>query len=142
MVSFRGMLIDYTRCLANLFKIKHRLTVSFKLKSFKKSGINLLTSSEVISSDTKGKGVKVQVKSSGQISELDADIVISAVGIKSNIENIGLEDVGIATDNDKIMVNDFYQTNLPGYYAIGDVSRGQSLAHVASAEGILCVENI
>ena len=64
------------------------------------------------------------------------------MGIKTNIENIGLEDVGIAIDNDKIMVNDFYQTNLPGYYAIGDVTRGQSLAHVASAEGILCVEKI
>ena len=72
-------------------------------KSFKKSGINLMTSSEVISSETKGKGVKLQVKSSGQISELEADIVISAVGIKSNIENIGLEETGIAVDNDKIL---------------------------------------
>ena len=111
-------------------------------KSFKKSGINLLTSSEVISSDTKGKGVKVQVKSSGQISELDADIVISAVGIKSNIENIGLEETGIAVDNDKILVDEFYKTNIPGYHAIGDIVSGQALAHVASAEGILCVEKI
>ena len=111
-------------------------------KSFKKSGINLLTSSEVISSDTKGKQVKVQVKSSGQISELDADIVISAVGIKSNIENIGLEETGIAVDNDKILVNDFYETNIPGYYAIGDITKGPALAHLASAEGILCVEKI
>ena len=111
-------------------------------KSFKKSGINLLTSSEVISSDTKGKQVKVQVKSSGQISELDADIVISAVGIKSNIENIGLEETGIAVDNDKILVDEFYKTNIPGYYAIGDIVSGQALAHVASAEGILCVEKI
>ena len=111
-------------------------------KSFKKSGINLLTSSEVISSDTKGKGVKVQVKSSGQISELDADIVISAVGIKSNIENIGLEETGIAVDNDKILVDEFYNTNIPGYHAIGDIVSGQALAHVASAEGILCVEKI
>ena len=111
-------------------------------KSFKKSGINLLTSSEVISSDTKGKQVKVQVKSSGQISELDADIVISAVGIKSNIENIGLEETGIAVDNDKILVDEFYKTNIPGYHAIGDIVSGQALAHVASAEGILCVEKI
>ena len=111
-------------------------------KSFKKSGINLMTSSEVISSETKGKEVKLQVKSSGQISELVADIVISAVGIKSNIENIGLEETGIAVDNDKILVDEFYKTNIPGYYAIGDIIGGQALAHVASAEGILCVEKI
>lgn len=73
---------------------------------------------------------------------LEADIVLSAVGIKTNIENIGLEAVGIATDRDKIMVNDYYQTNIPGYYAIGDVTPGPALAHVASAEGILCVEKI
>ncbi|MCL4128085.1 UNVERIFIED_CONTAM: hypothetical protein GTU68_009619 [Idotea baltica] len=70
------------------------------------------------------------------------DIILSAVGIKTNIENIGLEDVGIAVDRDKILVNDYYQTNIPGYYAIGDVTPGQALAHVASAEGILCVEKI
>ena len=111
-------------------------------KTFKKSGINILTNSEVISSDIKGKGVKVQVKSDGQISEYDADVVLSAVGYKSNIENIGLEDVGIAVDKDKIIVDEFYKTNIPGYFAIGDVTSGQALAHVASAEGILCVEKI
>jgi dihydrolipoamide dehydrogenase len=111
-------------------------------KNFKKSGINILTNSEVISSDVKGKGVKVQVKSDGQISEYNADIVLSAVGYKSNIDNIGLEDVGIATDKDKIIVDEFYKTNIPGYFAIGDVTSGQALAHVASAEGILCVEKI
>ena len=73
---------------------------------------------------------------------MEADIVLSAVGIKTNIENIGLEDVGIATDRDKILVNDYYQTNIPGYYAIGDITPGQALAHVASAEGILCVEKL
>lgn len=111
-------------------------------KNFKKSGIEILTSSEVISSDTKGKGVKLQVKSNGQISEHEADIVLSAVGLKSNIEDIGLEEVGIAVDKDKIIVDEYYQTNIPGYYAIGDVTSGQALAHVASAEGILCVEKI
>tara|TARA_X000000950_G_scaffold94766_1_gene119490 strand:+ start:521 stop:1912 length:1392 start_codon:yes stop_codon:yes gene_type:complete len=111
-------------------------------KTFKKLGINILTNSEVISSDIKGKGVKVQVKSDGQISEHDADLVLSAVGYKSNIENIGLEDVGIAVDKDKIIVDEFYNTNIPGYYAIGDITSGQALAHVASAEGILCVEKI
>ena len=111
-------------------------------KTFKKSGIQILTNSEVISSDTKGKGIKVSVKSNGQISEHEADIVLSAIGVKSNIENIGLEEVGIAVDKDKIIVDEYYQTNIPGYYAIGDVTSGQALAHVASAEGILCVEKI
>ncbi|MCA0131650.1 dihydrolipoyl dehydrogenase [Winogradskyella alexanderae] len=111
-------------------------------RSFKKSGINIMTSAEVTAVDTSGKGVKATVKTKKGEEILEADIVLSAVGIKSNIENIGLEDVGIAVDRDKIMVNDYYQTNIPGYYAIGDVTPGQALAHVASAEGILCVEKI
>ncbi|MEO6348216.1 MAG: dihydrolipoyl dehydrogenase [Aquaticitalea sp.] len=111
-------------------------------KSFKKSGINVMTSSEVTKVDTSGTGVKATVKTSKGEETLEADIILSAVGIKSNIENIGLEEVGIAVDRDKIMVNNYYQTNIPGYYAIGDVTPGQALAHVASAEGILCVEKI
>jgi len=111
-------------------------------RSFKKSGIKIKTSAEVTSVDTSGKGVKATVKTKKGEEVLEADIVLSAVGIKSNIENIGLEDVGIAVDRDKILVNDYYQTNIPGYYAIGDVTPGQALAHVASAEGILCVEKI
>jgi dihydrolipoamide dehydrogenase len=111
-------------------------------KSFKKSGIKIMTSAEVTAVDTSGKVVKATVKTAKGEEILDADVVLSAVGIKSNIENLGLEDLGIAVDKDKILVNDFYQTNLPGYYAIGDVTSGQALAHVASAEGILCVEKI
>jgi len=111
-------------------------------RSFKKSGIKILTSTEVTAVDTSGDGVKAMIKSKKGDEILEADMVLSAVGIKTNIENIGLEDVGIVTDIDKILVNDFYQTNIPGYYAIGDVTPGPSLAHVASAEGILCVEKI
>ncbi len=111
-------------------------------RSFKKNGIKIMTSSEVTKVDTSGKGVKATVKTKKGEEILEADLVLSAVGIKSNIENIGLEDVGIVVDRDKIIVNDFYQTNIPGYYAIGDVTPGQALAHVASAEGILCVEKI
>lgn len=111
-------------------------------KSFKKSGVNIMTSAEVTKVDTSGSGVKATVKTKKGEEVLEADIVLSAVGIKTNIENIGLEDVGIAVDRDKILVNDYYQTNIPGYYAIGDVTPGQALAHVASAEGILCVEKI
>ncbi|HXJ98054.1 MAG TPA: dihydrolipoyl dehydrogenase [Gelidibacter sp.] len=111
-------------------------------KSFKKAGIKIMTSSEVTQVDTSGNGVVATIKTAKGEETLEADIILSAVGIKSNIENIGLEDVGIAVDRDKILVNSYYQTNIPGYYAIGDVVPGQALAHVASAEGILCVEKI
>lgn len=111
-------------------------------RSFKKSGIKIMTSSEVTHVDTSGDGVKVNVKTSKGEEIIPADIVLSAVGIKSNIENIGLEEVGIKTDKDKILVDEHYKTNVEGYYAIGDVTPGQALAHVASAEGILCVEKI
>ncbi len=111
-------------------------------RSFKKAGINIMTSSSVESVDTSGKGVKATVKTKKGEVVLEADILLSAVGIKTNIENIGLEDIGIITDRDKILVNDYYQTNIPGYYAIGDVTPGPALAHVASAEGITCVEKI
>ncbi|CAM1369195.1 Dihydrolipoyl dehydrogenase [Tenacibaculum litopenaei] len=111
-------------------------------RSFKKAGIKVMTNSAVESVDTSGEGVKATVKTKKGVEVLEADIVLSAVGIKTNIENIGLEDVGIITDRDKILVNDYYQTNIPGYYAIGDVTPGPALAHVASAEGITCVEKI
>ncbi len=111
-------------------------------RSFKKAGIKVMTNSSVESVDTSGDGVKATVKTKKGEEILKADIVLSAVGIKTNIENIGLEDVGIITDRDKILVNDWYQTNIPGYYAIGDVTPGPALAHVASAEGITCVEKM
>jgi dihydrolipoamide dehydrogenase len=111
-------------------------------RSLKKAGIKIMTNSSVERIDTSGNGVKAFVKTAKGEEVLEADILLSAVGIKTNIENIGLEETGIATDRDKILVNDFYQTNVPGYYAIGDVTPGQALAHVASAEGILCVEKL
>jgi len=111
-------------------------------RTFKKSGIKVMTSAEVTGVDTSGEGCKVTVKTKKGEEVLDADIVLSAVGITPNIEGIGLEDVGIATDRGRVLINDFYQTNVPGYYAIGDIVKGPALAHVASAEGILCVEKI
>ncbi|WP_292891746.1 dihydrolipoyl dehydrogenase [Nonlabens sp.] len=111
-------------------------------RSFKKSGINVMTSSEVTSVDTSGDGVKVKVKTKKGEEVIEADVVLSAVGIETNLANIGLEEVGISTDRGKVLVNQWYQTNLPGYYAIGDITAGPALAHVASAEGILCVEKI
>ena len=111
-------------------------------RTFKKNGIKIKLESEVTSVDTKGAGCKVTVKSKKGEEVIEADIVLSAVGYVANIENIGLEEVGIATDKGKIMVNDYYKTNIDGYYAIGDCVPGQALAHVASAEGIICVEKI
>ena len=111
-------------------------------RSFKKSGIKVMTNASVTAVDIAGKGVKATVKTKKGEEVLEADVVLSAVGIKTNIEGIGLEDVGIVVDKDKILVNGYYQTNLPGYYAIGDVVDGPALAHVASAEGITCIEKI
>ena len=108
----------------------------------KKAGVKIMTNSSVERIDTTGAGVKAYVKTAKGEEVLEADILLSAVGIKTNIENIGLEEVGIATDRDKILVNAYNATNIPGYYAIGDVTPGQALAHVASAEGINCVEKI
>ncbi len=111
-------------------------------KSFKKKGIKIMTSSEVISVEKLKDKVIAIVKNSDKEIKIESEILLSAVGVKSNIENIGLEDVGIATDKDKILVDKYYNTNIPGFYAIGDIVAGPALAHVASAEGILCVEKI
>jgi dihydrolipoamide dehydrogenase len=101
-----------------------------------------MTNSEVTSVDTSGNGVKAKVKTPEGEVTLEADILLSAVGVSANIENIGLEALGIKTDKGRIMVDKYYQTNAPGIYAIGDCVPGQALAHVASKEGIICVENI
>ncbi len=111
-------------------------------KQYKKNGITILTSSEVTSVDTAGEGVKAKVKSATGETTLEADILLSAVGVSANIEGIGLETVGVKTDKGKILVDKYGQTNIPGIYAIGDCSPGQALAHVASKEGIVCVEAI
>src|SRR5699024_2828913 len=111
-------------------------------RSFKKAGIKVMTNASVEKVDTSGDKVKATVKTKKGEEVLEADIVLSAVGITANTDGIGLEDVGIIVQNGKIEVNEWYQTNIPGYYAIGDVVDGPALAHVASAEGICCVEKI
>lgn len=111
-------------------------------KSLKKIGIEIITNASVESVDTKGAGCKVNVKNSNGTQVIDCDIVLSAVGVVTNLEGLGLETVGVATDKGKVLVDDFYKTNIPGIYAIGDIVKGQALAHVASAEGIICVEKI
>ena len=111
-------------------------------KSFKKMGMTIHVNSEVTKVDTSGKGCVATVKTpTGEI-KVEADIVLSAVGISTNLEGIGLEEVGVKTEKGKVVVDDFYKTNVPGVYAIGDIVKGPALAHVASAEGIICVEKI
>ena len=111
-------------------------------KILKKSGIKILTSSKVIDSKVINDKVEITIESENKKTNLVSDVVLSAVGVKSNIENIGLENLKIDVKNDKIVVNDFYETNIKNIYAIGDIVKGPALAHVASAEGITCVENI
>lgn len=111
--------------------------------SFKKAGIDVMKGSEVTSVDTSGTKVKVTIKSKkGKEEQIEADIVLSAVGITPNIENIGLEEAGVVVEKGRVKVDEFYRTSIPGIYAIGDIVPGQALAHVASAEGIICVEKI
>jgi dihydrolipoamide dehydrogenase len=111
-------------------------------RSYKKSGIKVMKSSEVTNVDTSGANCNVTIKTKKGEEQIECDIVLSAVGVSTNIEGIGLEDVGVATDKGKVIVDDYYKTNIPGVYAIGDIVHGPALAHVASAEGITCVEKI
>ncbi|PKP39967.1 MAG: dihydrolipoyl dehydrogenase, partial [Bacteroidetes bacterium HGW-Bacteroidetes-13] len=137
-----GTEVTIVEFLPNLVPIEDEDVSKQLERSFKKAGINVMTNSSVEKVESTANGVKATVKTAKGVETLEADVVLSAVGIKSNIEKIGLEEVGIAVDRDKILVNEFYQTNIPGYYAIGDVVPGPALAHVASAEGITCVEKI
>jgi len=111
-------------------------------KSFKKNGIDIMTNAEVTKVDTSGNGVKATVKTANGEMQLEADVLLSAVGVQANLEGIGLEELGIKTEKGRIAVDKYSQTNVPGFYAIGDCSPGPALAHVASKEGIVCVENI
>jgi len=111
-------------------------------KQYRKSGIEIMVNSSVESLDSSGELVKAMVKTQNGNITLEAEIVLSAVGYTANLEGIGLEETGIKTDKGRIVVDKFYNTSVPGIYAIGDCSPGQALAHVASKEGIICVENI
>jgi dihydrolipoamide dehydrogenase len=111
-------------------------------RSFKKAKMKVMVGSSVEAVDTKGKLCKVTIKTKKGEEVVEAEIVLSAVGIETNLEGIGIEELGIKTEKGKIIVDDFYQTNVPGIYAIGDIVPGPALAHVASHEGIICVEKI
>jgi dihydrolipoamide dehydrogenase len=111
-------------------------------RNYKKAGITIMTNSSVESVDSSGNGCKVKVKTATGTETLECDIVLSAVGYSPNLESIGLEEVGVKVDKNRVMVDEFYRTNVEGVYAIGDIVSGPALAHVASAEGIICVEKI
>lgn len=137
-----GTKVTIVEFMPNILPVEDEEVSKHMEKSLKKAGIEIMTSSSVEAVDTSGEGVKAKVKTANGEITLEADILLSAVGIQANIENIGLENVGIQTDKGRILVNEWYETSVPGYYAIGDVIPTQALAHVASAEGITCVEKI
>ncbi|MFI5221754.1 MAG: dihydrolipoyl dehydrogenase [Bacteroidia bacterium] len=137
-----GTKVTLVEFLPNILPIEDEDVSREVSRAFRKSGIEIMTDASVESVDTSGKTCKVKIKSSGKIEERECDIVLSAVGIQTNLENLGLETIGVKTDKGKVLVDDFYATNIKGVYAIGDIVKGPALAHVASAEGIICVEKI
>ena len=137
-----GTEVTLVELLPNVVPLEDEEVSKQLARSFKKQGIKVMTATTVEKVDTSGTGCKVTVKTKKGEETIQCDIVLSAVGIKSNIENIGLEEAGIEVEKDKIKVDDYYRTNVEGYYAIGDIVHGPALAHVASHEGITCVEKI
>jgi dihydrolipoamide dehydrogenase len=137
-----GTKVTIVEFLPNIVPVEDEEVSKTLEKSFKKAGIEVMTEASVESVDTKGDGCKVSIKTKSGNITVDAEIVLSAVGIEANINGIGLEETGIKTEKGKILTDKFYATNVQGYYAIGDCVGGQALAHVASAEGITCVEKI
>jgi dihydrolipoamide dehydrogenase len=139
-IGTKVTLVEY---LDNIVPLEDEEVSKTLAKSFKKIGIEVLTSTEVTEVDKSGKLLKVTLKDrKGATQQIEAEIVLSAVGITPNTEGIGLEELGVAVENGRVKVDEFYRTNVEGVYAIGDIVAGQALAHVASAEGIICVEKI
>lgn len=137
-----GTKVTIVEFLPNILPVEDEEVSKQLSKIYKKSGIQIMTESEVTKVDTSGKGCVVTVKTKKGEETLACDVVISAVGIQSNLENIGLETLGIKNEKGKVLVDDYYKTNVDGIYAIGDIVKGPALAHVASAEGIICVEKM
>ena len=137
-----GTQVTVVEYLDNIVPLEDEEVSKNLARILKKQGINIMTGSNVESVDTSGDVCKVNIKTAGGTQVLEAEVVLSAVGIATNIEGIGLEENGVKTDKGKVLVDDYYRTNVEGVYAIGDIVKGQALAHVASAEGIICVEKI
>jgi dihydrolipoamide dehydrogenase len=137
-----GTKVTLVEFLPNIVPIEDEEVSKQLERSFKKAGMEVMTSSMVESVDTSGKLCQVSIKTPKGIEKRECEIVLSAVGITPNLEDLGLEKLGIEMDQGKVKVDEFYRTNVKGVYAIGDIVGGPALAHVASAEGITCVEKI
>ncbi len=137
-----GTKVTVVEYLDNIVPLEDEEVSKSLARILKKQGINIMTGSTVESVDTSGDLCKVNVKTAGGNEVLEAEIVLSAVGVATNLEGIGLEETGVKFEKGKVLVDDYYRTNIEGIYAIGDIVKGQALAHVASAEGITCVEKI
>jgi dihydrolipoamide dehydrogenase len=137
-----GTVVTLIEFLPNIVPLEDEEVSKQLERPFKKAGMKVMTNSMVESVDISGKICKAKVKTPKGEEVIEADIILSAVGITSNLEDIGLEKTGVKTDKGKILVDDYYNTSVKGIYAIGDIIPGPALAHVASAEGILCVEKI
>lgn len=137
-----GTKVTVVEYLDNIVPLEDEEVSKQLARLLKKTGINIMTGSNVESVDSSGDVCKVNVKTANGVEAIEAEIVLSAVGISTNLEGIGLEETGVKTDKGKVLVDDYYKTNIDGIYAIGDIVKGQALAHVASAEGIICVEKI
>ena len=138
-----GTAVTIVEYLPNLVPIEDEEISSLLGRAFRKAGIKVITSASVEQVDTSGEGCKVTIKDSKEkITEIECDVVLSAVGVVTNLEGIGLEEYGVAVERSKVIVDDYYKTNCEGIYAIGDIVHGPALAHVASHEALICVENI
>lgn len=137
-----GTKVTLVELLPNILPIEDEDVSKQMERSFKKAGMTVMTSANVESVDTTGAQCKVLITTKKGQETIECDVVLSAVGIATNLEGIGLEETGIAFEKGKVTVDDFYRTNVEGYYAIGDIVHGPALAHVASHEGIICVEKI
>lgn len=138
-IGTKVTLVEY---LENIVPVEDHEVSQQLARSFKAKGIDVLTSTEVTKVEKIANGVRATLKSKEGEKTIDADILLSAVGIVTNVEGLGLESVGVKVEKGKVIVDSFYKTSVQGIYAIGDITPGPALAHVASAEGIICVENI
>jgi dihydrolipoamide dehydrogenase len=137
-----GTQVTLVEFLPNIVPLEDEEVSKTLERSFKKVGVKVMTNSSVESVDTSGELCKVKIQTKKGVEEIEAEIVLSAVGIAPNVEGIGIEELGIEMEKGKVKVDQFYRTNVEGVYAIGDIIPGPALAHVASAEGITCVEKI
>ncbi|GAB1403504.1 dihydrolipoyl dehydrogenase [Lentimicrobium sp.] len=137
-----GTKITLVEIMTNIVPVEDEEVSKQLERSFKKSGMKVMTSSEVLSVDSSGDLCKVTIKTKKGEEVVEAEIVLSAVGITSNLEDLGLEEAGVEVEKGKVKVDEYYKTTADGIYAIGDIVHGPALAHVASQEGIICVEKI